>query len=203
MNIYLEKFGDKSKQELEEILRNEDKYDAAAIEAAKELLNGGARNTIKATSPTTSKFVFKTNSDSFPQLRYIGYAGIFIGLVKISTDGLIGIIIAIISIIIVMAFRPIKRILELNNNTVTPRSLFGSASEHFNKIERLDIKSTPVTQRLNSRGSTTEIRYELFQAYLVSDGTRILLGEEKTKKRLIEQLNRISALTNSPINDET
>ena len=151
----------------------------------------------------TSKFVFPTDNDSFPQLRYLGYGGIFFGVVQISTNNMFGIIIAVVSIILVKVFRPTKRILELNNNTVRPRSLFGSKSEHFNTIERLDIISTPISQRLNSRGSTTEISYELFQAYLVSDGTRILLGEERKKKSLIEKLNSVSAITNSPINDET
>jgi len=155
------------------------------------------------TTEATSKFVFPTDNDSFPQLRYIGYGGIFFGVVQISTNNMLGIITAIVSIIIVMSFRPIKRILELNKNTVRPRSFFGSKPEHFNKIESLDIKSTPISQRLNSRGSTTEINYELFQAYLVSDGTSILLGEERKKQPLLEKLNSISALTNAPINDET
>lgn len=155
------------------------------------------------TTEATSKFVFPTDNDSFPQLRHIGYGGIIFGVVQISTNNMLGIIIAVVSIILVMAFRPTKRILELNNNTVRPRSLFGSTPEHFNTIDGLDIKSTPISQRLNSRGSTTEINYELFQAYLVSDGTSILLGEERKKKPLLEKLNSISALTNAPINDET
>ena len=164
-----------------------------------ELLNGSTMNTTEA----TLKFVFPTDNDSFPQLRYLGYGGIFFGVVQISTNNMFGIIIAVVSIILVKVFRPTKRILELNNNTVRPRSLFGSTPEHFNTIDALNIKSTPISQRLNSRGSTTEINYELFQAYLVSDGTSILLGEQRKKQPLLEKLNSISELTNATINDET
>ena len=52
------------------------------------------------TTEATLKFVFPTDNDSFPQLRYLGYGGIFFGVVQISTKFGIPLIIKIIFILI-------------------------------------------------------------------------------------------------------
>lgn len=151
----------------------------------------------------TNKFVFPTDGDSFPQIRYLGYAGIFTGLLTASTNEILGAIIVIASFMIVIMFRTHKLVLDLNSKTVTPDNLFGAKPIEFQSIERLVITSTLVAQRLNSRGSSSVINYTLFQAFLVSEGTKILLGEGRKKEKLMKHMDRISDIVSVPLHDES
>lgn len=205
MNIFSEKFKDKSNEDLQEIVNNPGQYTQQAIDAARELLiDKGEENTVENNFPpnlSTEKIVFPTDEDDLPQLRYIGYAGLAAGLITFASHWIAGMIIAIISILVAVVFQPVQRKLDLRKRTVSNISLLTKEVESFDRVDKLELSSTQVSQRVSSRASSSVIRYELFRAFLIANGQRILLGESKKKEDLFGKLKQIAAIEKVDIDE--
>ena len=74
----------------------------------------------------------------------------------------------------------------------------------FKNIEYLFIKNNKVSQKMNSRASSTTIRTEVYDGYLkFSEEDKIHLITKSNKERLVKELTRIASMLNTRIVDYT
>ncbi|MCV9387175.1 hypothetical protein [Reichenbachiella ulvae] len=202
MNIFLEKFKNKSNAELQQILDNSGQYSDQALEAARELLGNEAREPKQSVDTAVSKLIFPTDEDELPQLRYVGYACLAVGLFTLTSNWVVGLVVIVVSLSLILVFRPVQRKLDIRKRTVSNMSTFSKEVESFDRVEKLELSSTQVSQRVSSRGSSSVIRYELYRAFLISGGQRILLGESKKREELLTKLNQLAVIEKVEVNEE-
>jgi len=74
----------------------------------------------------------------------------------------------------------------------------------FENIEYLFIKKKKVSQKMNSRASSTIIRSEVYDGYLkFSEENKIHVSTQSTKEKLMNQLSPIASVLNVKIVDYT
>ncbi len=62
--------------------------------------------------------------------------------------------------------------------------------ESYDNIHELRIKEQKMSQTMNSRGSSTTIRYTMYNAYLITDDDSILLGGNKKKDKVVKRMTK-------------
>ena len=117
---------------------------------------------------------------------------------------IIGLIILLTSVVIFTTHYRLK--INFNNHEFHDylwiMGLKNGEKGKFQSIEYIFIKKSKVSQKMNSRASTTTIRREVYDGYLkFSEKDKIHLMTEDNKDTLIKKLNLISAKLQTKIID--
>ncbi|MGL1889812.1 MAG: hypothetical protein OCD76_25080 [Reichenbachiella sp.] len=130
-------------------------------------------------------FKYKLEEDSLSFLRYIGIALVLVSVV-IATKQLVGgAMMAFVFTGLTLLIRKTRVQLNLKEKEIaTKKGLFGSEKLSFDKIDNFQLNYTKISQRLNSRGSTSVIHYTLFQGYAKIAGHLVLIAESRDKDKM-------------------
>lgn len=125
------------------------------------------------------------------QWLFVGILLMVGGIVMIFKVIIVGIFLTLISTIIITTHYRLA--IDLNEKTYHDYVwLFGfriGERSTFDRIDYIFIKKIRVSQTMNSRGSSSTIRKEMFDAYLkFSEENKIHLLTEESKKKLITDL---------------
>lgn len=132
----------------------------------------------------------------FPlNFKYVGYIGLIGGVVLT----LIGNLIAglpVLFIAIGLSFTRIGCRVDIENNSITEfTSVVGviiGKPENYSELKSLLVKPNEISQVLNSRGSTSTIRYTIYNAYLHYDDQSVLLTGNKNKDKIVTKMEIVA-----------
>ncbi len=132
-------------------------------------------------------YEFLSSSYFPPNFKYVGYIGLIGGIVLL----LIGNVVAdppILFIALVLSFTRIGCKIEVKSKTITDfTSIVGlelGKPQKYQELKKLVLKPNEISQVLNSRGSSTTLRYTIYNAYLFYDDQSILLTRDKNKDKM-------------------
>ena len=131
-------------------------------------------------------FKYKLEEDSLSFLRYIGIALVLVSVVIMAKASLVGGAMMAISFT-VMTFLIKKTSVQLNLKDkviATKKGFLGADKTSFTKIEYFQVNSTKISQRFNSRGSTSVIHFTLYKGYVKIDGHLVLIAEGRDKDEM-------------------
>jgi hypothetical protein len=137
-----------------------------------------------------------------PNFKYVGYIGLVSGVVLT----LIGNLIAgppVLLVALGLSFTRVGCKVDVSDKTITNfTSILGlliGKPEKYTELENLLIKPVEISQVLNSRGSSTTLRYTIYNAYLFYDGQSVLLTGDKNKEKITVQMEQISKELGVPL----
>ncbi len=137
-----------------------------------------------------------------PNFKYLGYIGLVAGVVL----SLIGNIIAgipILLVALVVSFTMIGCRVDVTNKTITNfTSVLGitlGKPENYKELKNIFVKPNEISQVLNARGSSTTLRYTIYNAYLFYDNQSILLTGDKNKARIITKMESVAKEFSVPL----
>jgi len=122
-----------------------------------------------------------------PNFQYVGYIGLIGGMVLLLIGNFItGPLVLLVAI--VLSFTKLGCKVDPNTKTITEfTSLVGiirGKPEKYKALKKLMVKPNEISQVLNSRGSSTTLRYTLYNAYLFYDDQSVVLTGDKNKEKI-------------------
>jgi len=141
----------------------------------------------------------------FPgSILFIGVLLLVIAAVLLFDKGLVGIIPLIFSVIIFTTHYRLRIDLDSKEyfEYLWILGFKNGEKGKFENIEYLFIKKAKVSQKMNSRASSTTIRSEVFDGYLkFSEENKIHISTQSTKEKLMNQLTPIASVLRVKIID--
>jgi len=153
-----------------------------------------------------TKIDFKT-SDYFPGIVMASSAVFtFVGTIVLFVNLVVGVVLLLMSIVILTTRYRIE--IDFVNKTFKEylwiAGLKQGEEENFDKIEYLYITRSNVSQKLNSRVSSTTIYKQVYNGFLkFSETQKIRLFSEDNKEALLKKLKPISTKLNTEIIDRS
>lgn len=119
-----------------------------------------------------------------PNFKYIGYLGLF-GSVVLTLVGNVVVGIPVLLMALGLSFTMLGCNIDIKSKTITDfisvlGIVFGQA-EKYSELKKILLKENEISQVLNSRGSSTTLRYTIYNAYLFYDDGSVLLTGDKNK----------------------
>ena len=139
----------------------------------------------------------KFTLDSYfpPNFIFLGLFGVGIGItLAVIGKAVFGIIIILFSI----PFSFTKRGTRINpvNKTISEfTSIAGielGDDKPYEQLVKIKLKKEGYSQTMNSRGSSTTIRYTTYNAYLITDKESILLTGNKNRSKIAQKMESVA-----------
>ena len=136
-------------------------------------------------SSEKTKYSFKLDSCFPPNFYALGIFGIIAGLTMIFyfDSNLYGVILLLISLPFCFTSKGVR--INLKNKTIkTFTSVVGiefGNSSPYRQLKELRLKSERISQTMNSRGSSTTLRYTEYTIVLITDSDRYDLDSAKKR----------------------
>lgn len=154
-------------------------------------------------SKKTSFVYYFLHSPAFPQLHFVGIIGILYAIVQGALGNYTQAGFFMILSILIMLLRSWSR-LDIKNKTLTDFFLLIPYRKlKIQHISSIRVAENVVNQTLNSRGSTSTIRFDIYRLLLVTDSESIILKESKDKGRLLKKAGQIALTAKVQLDDRT
>ena len=127
---------------------------------------------------------------------FLGIAGAGAGVVLlvIGKPWVVGAVLILLSLPLSFTYRGIS--LDPANKTIKEFiGIFGlefGKKRPYDQLVKLVLKKERRSQTMNSRGSSTTIRYEVYNAYLVADTETLLLTGSKNQARVMRKMEAVA-----------
>jgi hypothetical protein len=69
----------------------------------------------------------------------------------------------------------------------------------YNSVDKVNVKKVRISQRLNSRGSSTILRYDLYKSFLITEGQAYLLSESKNREYVLKKMEILAKALNTSL----
>lgn len=98
---------------------------------------------------------------------------------------------------VVLAFTQSGTSLDLSQNEIRKHIKVAGINitketSKFTKVESLCVRRTKISQRMNSRGSSSVVRYNLYKGFIIADGHARLITESKNKDYVVKTMERLA-----------
>ena len=143
-------------------------------------------------------------NDEFLQINYLVYVALLAGGITLFKMLVPGIVILVIATFFLLFFSNTKLKVDTNKKIIANFNLFRTFNvQNYTHIESLYINAKKISQKLNSRGSTTTINFTLYQGVAIADGNKIILTESKEKDKVSEEVTEMARALDLKISDNT
>lgn len=137
-----------------------------------------------------------------PNFKYLGYIGLFGGIVLLLTGKVIvGLPIFIISL--VLSFTRYGCKVNYRQKTITEFvSILGiktGSAFGYKQLHKIVLKKEEISQVLNSRGSSTTLYQTMYNGYLFYDDQYILLQGNKNKNKMLAIMEKTADFLSLPL----
>lgn len=98
---------------------------------------------------------------------------------------------------IIIAFTQRGTSLELSQNKIKKHFKVAGINitdetTKFTKVDRLCVRRTRISQRMNSRGSSSVVRYNLYKGFMIADGQARLITESKNQDYVMTTMEKLA-----------
>ena len=139
--------------------------------------------------------VFKSGTFFPENFVFVGIVGAIVGVSLIVTSSTgAGVILLLLSLPLFLIQKGV-RLDPVHKTTKEFTGILGielGKKRSHNQLVKLLLKKEKYRQTMNSRGSSTTLRYEVYNAYLVTDKETILLTRGKNEKRIARKIKSVA-----------
>lgn len=98
---------------------------------------------------------------------------------------------------VVLAFTQRGTSLDLSQNEIRKNIKVAginitNETAKFTKVESLWVRRTKISQRMNSGGSSSVVRYNLYKGFIIADGHARLITESKNKDYVVNTMKKLA-----------
>lgn len=135
---------------------------------------------------------------------FVGSLFVMISLMAILYEPIISIILLVLSIIVFTTVYKVR--IDLNEKTCFDYIWFLGFKKGekftFDEVTRVNMYKNSVSQRLNSRGSSSTFHYTLYKGVIIFDNNRtVYVGESKDKDKMLDKLQGIAVKLHAEVKE--